>query len=94
MFGLNLEANLYLESVSKFLSGCFPVLKRESLLITFFIKLRKEKKKKAVFFQESNLFSTKKTKTKCNQNPTGQIVLHIVYSYKQLAHLLIQNRVI
>lgn len=50
IFGLNLEANLYLESVSKCLSWYFPVLKRERLLITFFMQLKKEKK-------ESNIFS-------------------------------------
>lgn len=49
MFGVNLEANL--ESVSKCLSGYFPVLKRESLLITFFMQLRK---KMQSFFNKEN----------------------------------------
>lgn len=66
MFGLNLEANLYLESVSKCLSGYFPVPKRQSLLIIFSIQLRK-KKEKVIFFQEFHLFSTKKSVTETLQ---------------------------
>lgn len=74
MFGLNLEANLYLESVSKFLSGCFPVLKRESLLIIFFIKLRKKKKKKRKqsFFKNPIFFQQRKPKQSVTKTLQGK----------------------
>lgn len=68
MFGLNLEANLYLESVSKCLSGYFPVLNRESLLITYFMQLKKKKRKQS-FFSIMQSFFNKENRNKVQQKP-------------------------